>query len=136
MEFAFGIKLQLKCNNCVRKQLCNCSPGSVVTAGLHLHWNPLLFEHVVSGHLLAVPSGWLIRNPSSRWLRANAPVFPPESFSFLSTLHHISAYYERPHTPVRGDLQCSLMSLLPGCDSGCHSFFHHVLKCQPLCSAR
>lgn len=62
----------------------------------------LLLSSVVSGHLLAVLSGRLIRNLSSGWLRANAPVFPPVSSAFLFTLYHFSACYELPCRLARG----------------------------------
>lgn len=96
-------------------------------AGLCLHWIPLPFEHVVSGHLLAVPTGWLVRNSISRWLWTKAPVFPPESFSFLFTLHRVSVYYKHPAPWPRG-FWCSPRPLLPCCDSGPSSSFHRVLK--------
>lgn len=74
----------------------------MVTAGLRLHWNPLPLERVVSGRLFAVPSGWLVRNSSSRWLRANAPVFPLYSPPCLGPLRASShpgrgGFPELPH---------------------------------------
>lgn len=83
-------------------------------------------KRVVSSSSPDCLSGQLVRNSSSRWLRATAPALPPESFSFYSPPH--LGPLQVPPTPLAG--VCSAPSCLPSrlC-SGCHSF-HSVLKQQ------